>query len=59
MVAYKDMKPKKKEEVYVGWDEEFEYYGVFGLDSGFCYAQFPSQNEAIEWIINMNWEVKA
>jgi len=31
-------RPKTKEPVYAEWDEEFQMWGVFGLNSGFCYS---------------------
>ena len=42
-----------KELVYAEFDEEFGIFGVFGQDTGFCYAQ-PATKEkanqlATEW----------
>ena len=50
---YVNLKPKKGEEAYAEWDEEFEWYGVFGVDSGFCYASFGSKEEAEKYAENM------
>ncbi len=31
---------------YVEYDAEFEYWGVFGEETGFCFGQFASEKEA-------------
>jgi hypothetical protein len=35
-----------KEEVYVEFDTEFEAWGIFGLNTGFCYLQSYSEDQA-------------
>ena len=42
---------KTGEDRYVEWDDEFEYWGVFGVDSGHCYGQFASCEQATESIV--------
>jgi hypothetical protein len=43
---YADLKPISGEARYVEFDEEFEYWAIFGEDSGFCYGQYGSEEEA-------------
>ena len=31
---------------YVSFDEETDCYGIFGTESGFCYALYASRDEA-------------
>lgn len=38
----------KKEAEYVDFDEESGCWGVFDLESGFCYSLFSSEKEAYE-----------
>jgi hypothetical protein len=35
-------------EVYADWDDDEESYGVFGTESGFCYALVCDEDEAEE-----------
>lgn len=42
---YEDLKPTLGEQIYCDWDEEFSCWGVFGIHSGFCYAQFYRREE--------------
>ena len=42
------------EEKYVDYDEEYDWYGVFGLDSGHCYACFYDKVRAQKWIDDNN-----
>ncbi len=39
-------KPIPKEEKYVDYDEETTLWCIFGVDSGFAYASFPSEISA-------------
>lgn len=34
------------EQVYVDHDEDLKWFGVFGLDTGHCYAQYFDQTNA-------------
>ena len=43
---YSDLKPTPGEGRYVEFDEEFGYWAIFGDDSGFCFGQYNSENEA-------------
>lgn len=43
---YKSLKPIEGECRYVEFDEEFEYWSIFGDESGFCYGQYNSKEEA-------------
>ena len=54
MSKYEDLKPNQKEEVYTEYDEEFEYWSIFGVDSGFCYDQLPSKEDAEKKVNEMN-----
>jgi len=45
-MEYPEAKPG--EEVYASYDEEFDMWGVFGLDSGHCYCQKYTYDEACE-----------
>jgi hypothetical protein len=40
----------KSEEQFVDWDFEMEYWGVFGEESGHCYAQYETKEEAQAFI---------
>jgi hypothetical protein len=40
------VRPTYKEEKYVEYDNEYEVWGIFGVDSGFCYATYSSEEEA-------------
>lgn len=40
------LKPIPGEEKYVEYDEEYEEWGVFGADSGFCYGLYGSESQA-------------
>jgi hypothetical protein len=42
------------EEVYVDWDEDHEQFGVFGTESGHCYASFGSKEECQEYARRYN-----
>ena len=46
--------PKKREPVYAEYDEEYGTWAVFGLDSGFCYAQPWNREEAEAMAEEMN-----
>ena len=39
-------KPDSKEDVYPDHDEDSGFYGVFGVNSGHCYAGFADEKEA-------------
>jgi hypothetical protein len=41
-----DLKPIRGEEKYVEYDEEYEGWGVFGSESGFCYGLYGSKGQA-------------
>jgi hypothetical protein len=41
-----DLKPIHGEEKYVEYDEEYECWGVFGSESGFCYGSCASKGQA-------------
>jgi len=51
MNKYKAVKMDKKGELYVEYDSEIEAFGVFGTESGFCYASFTSKKEADAYLI--------
>lgn len=40
------MKPVLGEEKYIEFDEEFGAWSVFGLESGFCYGEYLSEEGA-------------
>lgn len=46
--AYEKLKPIKGESRYVDYDSLFNWWAVFGSDSGFCYASFTEKTEAYE-----------
>jgi len=39
-------KRSHREEVYAEYDEEFATWAIFGLNSGFCYVQPSTKQEA-------------
>ena len=39
-------RPSHKEEKYVDFDTENMLWGIFGVDSGFCYSTHCSETEA-------------
>jgi hypothetical protein len=39
-------RPAKHEERYVDFDDDSACWGIFGADSGHCYALFASEQEA-------------
>ena len=43
---YSELKPISGEGRYVEYDEEFSYWAIFGDESGFCYGQYDSEEEA-------------
>lgn len=43
---YSDLKAIPGEARYAEYDDEFETWGVFGEDSGFCYGQYACEEEA-------------
>ena len=47
-------KAKSKEEVYADIDSDSGFYGVFGADTGHCYASFADQKEAEEKASDIN-----
>ena len=49
--CYAELKPIKGESRYLEWDDEFNWWGVFGSDSGFCYASFTSKQEANDYLV--------
>jgi len=53
MTNYERMKPDKSEIVYPDYDEEFGW-GIFGVDSGFCYCHPSSEGEAVRTTMEMN-----
>lgn len=56
---YENMKPADtREGVYVEWDDEFGHYGVFGENSGFCYATYFHKPEAEEYAAERNLRSK-
>ena len=38
----------KDRDFYAEWDEDTQLYGVFGTESGFCYATYSNPSEAEE-----------
>jgi hypothetical protein len=38
--------PTNREEVYADYDKDFEIWGVFGLNSGFCYQMCYTEEQA-------------
>lgn len=45
---YANLKPLRGEDRYVDFDADFDCWGVFGADSGFCYGQYSSEKAAEE-----------
>lgn len=43
---YDNLRPIHGESRYAEWDEEFDCWAVFGAESGFCYSQHSTQEEA-------------
>jgi len=43
---YSDKKAIPGEVRFIEFDEEFQMFGVFGEDSGFCYGLHHSEEEA-------------
>ena len=41
-----DTKKIANEERYIDFDEDSECYGIFGVDSGFCYGLYASERMA-------------
>lgn len=41
-----------KEEMYVDYDDDTNGWGVFGVDSGFCYNLSSSEKQASDWLKN-------
>ena len=41
-------KPIAREEKYVDFEAEVGMWGIFGVDSGFCYATFADETSANE-----------
>ena len=39
-------RPSKPEEKWVDYDEETACWGIFGLNSGFCYGLYATEKEA-------------
>ena len=48
---YIDLRPISGEELDVDYDEEFEMWGLFGEESGFCYRQSFSKEELEECLV--------
>lgn len=46
--------PMPRESVYAEYDEEYSCWGVFGEDSGYCYATPASEEDAEAWAAEMN-----
>jgi hypothetical protein len=46
------MKTKIKYPIEYYIDIENGWYSIFNLDTGFCYAQFGSKEQAEKWIVN-------
>lgn len=51
---YENLKPIAGEKVYAEYDEEFSTWAVFGAESGFCYAQPSSKEEAEQYVEDFN-----
>jgi len=45
---YSSMRPVENEGRYVEFDEEFGYWAIFGDESGFCYSQHNTKEDAEE-----------
>ena len=45
MTDYSALKPVPGEDRYVDFDEEFQLWGLFGADSGFCYRMSDDKEE--------------
>lgn len=43
---YSTMRPIDHEDRYVEYDEEFGCWAIFGDESGFCYSQHTTEEEA-------------
>ena len=52
--GFENLKPIIGEPRYVDYDSEFEQWGVFGSDSGFCYATFCDKQEAKDYLNPVN-----
>lgn len=46
-------KPLVKENRYVEYDEETEYWSIFGDKTGFCFGQYNSEEEAEKALADM------
>ena len=51
---YFQLKATPGEKVYAEYDEEFSTWAVFGGDSGFCYAQTDTKEQAEELTNKLN-----
>jgi len=49
-------RPKYDEEVWVDFDEETSCWGVFGVDSGFCYSCWADEQTAEDKAAEKNEE---
>lgn len=40
----------KMDNWYIEWDEEYQWYGIFNSETGFCKASFSSLDEAKKYL---------
>jgi len=50
----RNTRPIPGEETWVTYDEEINAYGVFGLDSGFCYSTWSTEEDALRDSVKRN-----
>ena len=52
-----DIKPIPDEDTYEEYDEETGMWGVFGVESGFCYSAPPTNLEPILYVKEFSCEM--
>lgn len=45
-MSYEDLKPIDGEYKYVEFDDDFDCWAIFGSESGYCYGQYNSREQA-------------
>ncbi len=48
----------KRGDFYADWDDEAGAYGVFGTESGFCYATFSDKGDAEDQAVRLRARAK-
>ena len=51
--SYESLKPIAGEPKYVDYDPVFDQYGIFGSDSGFCYASYLFKDDADSHLLSI------